>query len=445
MDIDVKISYKPHKNQKLIHEDSHRYKVVCAGRRFGKSVFARNHCLLNALYDPGLYWIVSPTYRQGKMIHWMDLKKEIPEELVDYKNEQELSIHLINGSRIELKGADNEDALRGVGLKGVVMDEAADQKPHIWFEIIQPMLLDSKGWAVFIGTPKGFNWFYELFLKGQEKSNTFDPEWKSFQFTSYDNPTIPDVKKELDKIKSKSLKDKKEDSFAQEYLAEFRKFSGLIYPEFDRKINVVDAFEIPEDWEIYRGIDFGFDNPTACIWLAISPEGKHYAIDEYYESKQTSDYHCGIIISKSAQYPAARVTYGDPSAPQIHLDWSQKGVYITPARRDPSTNKGEWVGHGIDTVRDLLKVQSVDKLPRFFVFKNCENLIREFETYKWAEQKDEQLNNPGRPEKANDHLMDALRYIEISYLRNPDSWNDQMRYGRDYRNINAGLSSKWSL
>jgi hypothetical protein len=432
--MEINLKYKPHKNQRVLHDDHHRYIVVVAGRRFGKSVFARNHCILNALYNPGLYWIVSPTYRQGKMIHWQSIKEDIPEELIDYKNEQELSIHLINGSRIELKGADNEDSLRGVGLKGVVLDEAADQNPHVWNKILEPMLLDSKGWAIFIGTPKGFNWFYDLWLKGQKGSEFYDPEWSSYKFTSYENPTIPDVKIELDKIRKKANKDKKTESFEQEYMAEFRKFEGLIYKEFDRKVHVIEPFEIPEDTDIIRGVDFGFDNPTVCLWVA-SIDNKYYVIDEYYETKQASDYHCGIILSKSSQYPRASQSYADPSGPQIMTDWAVKGVYLTAARRDPNTNKSEWVGHGIDIIQDLLKVSAIDKKPRLMVFNNCPNTIREFESYMWKEQRDEQLNNLGIPEKKNDHAMDSLRYILVSYKK----------LDGNYDSINEGLSKKWSL
>lgn len=146
----MKLEYKPHLNQQILHDDPTRYKVVVAGRRFGKSVFARHHCFLNALYNPGIYWIISPTYRQGRMIHWRALLNEIPSDLISYKNEQLNQIQLVNGSLIELKGADNEDSLRGVGLKGVVMDEAADQKPHVWEEIIRPTLIDSEGWAILL-------------------------------------------------------------------------------------------------------------------------------------------------------------------------------------------------------------------------------------------------------------------------------------------------------
>ncbi len=409
------IKYKPHPNQKILHDDPARYIVVTAGRRFGKSVFARMHCILNAIYNPGLYWIISPTYRQGKQIHWIDLKKDIPPELIEYKNEQELSIHLINGSRIELKGADNEDALRGVGLKGVVLDEAADQKPMVWEEIIRPTLVDSQGWAIFIGTPKGFNWFYHLWLRGSKGSKTYDKDWSSYQFTSYDNPTLP--KGEIDKAKKEAKGEKKDDTFAQEYMAEFKKFSGLIYKNFDRRIHVVEPPDISEmdGWEIYRGVDFGFDNPTVCLWIAVAPDKKWYVIDEYYEKKQSSDYHCGIILAKTAQYPMPIASYGDPSGAQIMADWGQRGVYVTGARRDASTNRGEWVGHGIDILQEKLKVSVMDQLPQLFVVNKCEETIREFETYKWQEEKDAQMNNPGRPQKANDHVMDALRYFAISY------------------------------
>ena len=237
--MEINLNYQPHPQQKKLHDEKHRYIVVVAGRRFGKSVFARHQCLLNALYEPGLYWIVNPTYRQGKQIHWHELKKEIPNELVSYKNEQELSIHLINGSRIEIKGADNEDALRGVGLKGVVIDEAADQKSKVWEEIIRPTLLDSQGWAVFIGTPKGFNWFYELWLKGKRTSKTYDSEWASFHFTSYQNPYLKE--KEIEKAKRQT----DEDTFSQEYLAEFKKFKLAIYPNFSRETHVIEPFDIP--------------------------------------------------------------------------------------------------------------------------------------------------------------------------------------------------------
>jgi len=407
---DIKIDYKPHKNQKILHDDEHRYKVVVAGRRFGKSVFARHHCLLNALYDPGLYWIVNPTYRQGKQIHWHELKKEIPSDLISYKNEQELSIHLTNGARIEIKGADNEDSLRGIGLKGVVMDEAADQKSRTFWEIIRPTLLDSEGWAVFIGTPKGFNWFYDLYNMGVKGNKIYDPEWASFQFTSYDNPTLK--KKEIDKAKVST----DDDTFTQEYLAKFKRYKLAIYADFERKTHVIEPFDIPfySDWEIYRGLDFGYGaEPTVCLWIAVNPEGsKWYVIDEYYEIKDTSDYHCGIILSKSQQYPSPVATFGDPANPQLAQDWGKRGVYVTSASREGNTNLTEWVKTGIGIIQEKIKISPIDQQPSFYVVNHCEQLLKELESYKWKEEKD---GSTRRPDKTNDHGPDALRYFAISY------------------------------
>ena len=409
--MDIKLDYTPHDNQKMLHDDKHRYIVICAGRRFGKSVFARYHVLLNALYDPGLYWIVNPTYRQGKMIHWRELKKEIPAELIVAKNEQELSVELINGARIEIKGADNEDSLRGVGIKGVVFDEAAFQQSHVFWDIIRPTLLDSMGWALFISTPKGFNWFYDLWLRGQPGTATYDPDWASYKFTSYDNPYLS--VKEIEQAKRET----DEDSFSQEYMAEFKKFKGLIYRNFDRKVHVIEPFEIPFDgsWEMYRAVDFGYNNPTACLWVGISPENDWYIADEYYENKESSDYHCGQILAKSGAFPSVALTYCDPAGAQQIKDWPTRGVYLTAARREMNANLGQWVGAGIDIVQELLKVSPINNKPRLFIFKHCKNTIREFESYEWEEERDEMLNKPGRPKKAQDHALDALRYLACSY------------------------------
>ena len=414
---EINLNYNPHKFQKQIHDDPARFKVVVAGRRFGKSVFARMHILLNALYVPGLYWIVNPTYKQGKMIHWRELKKEVPPELITYKNEQELSIELVNGSRIEIKGADNENSLRGVGIKGVVFDETADQQPHVFWDIIRPTLVDSEGWAIFIGTPRGFNWFYDLYLKGKEGTKEKEEGWSSYKFTSYDNPHLNP--KEIDEAKRAT----DEDSFAQEYMSEFKKFKGLIYKNFNRETHVIEPFEIPNDgeWEIYRAVDFGYGaNPTVCLWIAVAPDNKWYVIDEYHDIKEVSDYHCGIILSKSAQYPSSQISWGDPSNSMLIKEWGLKGVYLTPARRTVElqggqTNLTQWVATGINMIQEKLKVSVIDQKPQLFIFKNCEYIIKEFEAYEWEEPKNELLNNPGRPKKANDHALDALRYFACSY------------------------------
>lgn len=456
---DIYLNYTPHHFQKLIHDDQHRFKSVIAGRRFGKSTFARWHIIWKALRHPGRYWIVSPTIKQGKTNHWTAPEGNIlldTEEIRTYKNDTELAVEISGNegkSRIELLGAENIEKTRGAGLKGVVLDEAADLSHYIWKVIIAPMLVDSGGWAILIGTPKGHNWLEKMYNQGKrftkveetlisDKKGKFpvwhakilkkpmapsnwDGQWASFRFTSYDNPTIDP--RFIDSERVSALAEGKEDWFYQEYLADFRKVHGLIYDKFDREVHLLGKAELPplEDMEIYRGLDFGFDNPTVVNWMAVGRcecgEEIWYLIDEYHEEGQTSEYHIGMILAKDAEFPASsqgirvQAGFADPTAAQQIKDWGEKGLYLTPARRDPNTNLREWVGHGIDLIKKMLSLCPITHKPHLFITPDCPETTREFETYTWKEEKDENLNKPGRPEKANDHHLDALRYFAVSW------------------------------
>ena len=415
--------------QSEVAKDNHRFRIVCAGRRAGKSVLSRMIVLKWAVEQQGLYWIVSPTYKQAKMIHWRDIQKEIPREWVIKKNEVELSFTLQNGSVIELKGADNPDSLRGIKLRGLVIDEIASIRnwEWLWSEVLRPTLTDYESPAIFISTPKGFNHFYELFNTGLEKGN----DYQSWRFTSYDNPKLP--KGEIDAAK----KELTEDTFAQEYLADFRKYTGLVYKEFQREVHVIEPFDIPAEWQIYRGIDFGSTNPTACLTIACDSDENWFVTNEYYEKGKTIDYIAGVLNAESLS-KRVQQAYGDPSGAQWISEFAQRGIYITPANKKTGTNQNSWVRFGIEKVSEKLKAMPgkfVDALlsqkhnggrerpqamPSLFVFNNCTNLIREFETYRWKEKSVSQaqdLNEPDVPEKANDHALDSLRYFAVSYTK----------------------------
>lgn len=413
--------------QEEVATDPHRFRIVCAGRRSGKSVLSRTIITYWALKNQGTYWIVSPNYKQSKMIHWREIQNEIPREYVQKKNEVELSITLKNGSIIELKGAENPDALRGVKLRGLVIDEIASIRnwDWLWSEVLRPTLTDFQSPGLFISTPKGFNHFYELYELGQAGGD----QYKSWKFTSYDNPYIR--REEIDAAKQELT----EDTFAQEYLADFRKYTGLVYKDFQREVHVIEPFDIPESWTIYRGMDFGSTNPTCVLWIAVDGDANWFVVAEHYQTGETIDYHAGVINAHSL---SARVTqtYGDPSGAQWITEFAQRGIYITPANKEVGTNFNTWVRYGIEKVSERLKVipgrrvvgslvhrrpvLSQSGLPSLFVFSNCTNLIHEFETYRWKEKSVTQaqdLNEPDVPEKANDHAMDALRYFAVSYQK----------------------------
>jgi hypothetical protein len=380
-----------------------------------------------AISNVGTYYLVSPTYRQAKSIHWAEMRKEIPREWVAKTNETELSFTLKNGSVIALHGAENPDALRGVKLRGLVIDEIASIRnwEWLWGEVLRPTLTDYEAPVVFISTPKGYNHFYELYEQGQNN----DSQYKSWKFTSYDNPYIP--KEEIDKAKNELT----EDTFQQEYMADFRKYTGLVYKDFSRDTNVIDPFTIPDSWSVYRGIDFGSTNPTACLWIAVDGDDNWFIYDEHYESKSDISYHAGVVNSKSNRTITA--TYGDPSGAQWITEFAQRGIYITPATKETSTAFNTWVRYKIEKVAEKLKIipghtvayglhtgkESLAGSPSLFIFNTCTHTIGEFETYRWKEKSVTQaqdLNEPDVPEKANDHAMDALSYFACSYKKQPD-------------------------
>jgi hypothetical protein len=203
------IPYCPQDFQRAIHESKKRFKVVKIGRRGGKTELLINEQIRQAVNNPGLHWICAPSYKQVKSISWTRLKALLKVDR-DWKcNEQELSAHHpVIGTTLELKGTDNEDSLRGVGLKSVGLDEAASIKENVWPEIIRPMLADSRGPALFIGTPKGKNWFHDIYFKD-------DPDWQSWGYPTSVNKYI-----HPDEI-AQAKKDMSERLFRQEFLAEF--------------------------------------------------------------------------------------------------------------------------------------------------------------------------------------------------------------------------------
>lgn len=205
---------------------------MVAGRRFGKTVFAINELINNALLFPRTKnWYVAPTYRQAKEIAWKMLFEYLPKEFLSRKNEVELSVELVQGSEITLKGADNPESLKGVGLNYAVLDEYGQMKSEVWDEVVRPMLVDSKGKAIFIGTPVGYNHFWTLYNKEKD-----DTDYKSFHFKTIDNLAIEGMEAEVEKARLETDPIK----FSQEYEANFEALVGR--PRFSA-ITLRDMFE----------------------------------------------------------------------------------------------------------------------------------------------------------------------------------------------------------
>jgi hypothetical protein len=209
--------------QQEVFKDTTRFKVVAAGRRCGKSRMAAVTLLIEGLKCPqgSAVLYVSPTMGQSRQIIW-DLLLDLGRDIIQGSHVNNLDITLINGARIYVRGADRPDTLRGVSLTYAVLDEVADIKPEAWEQVIRASLSDKRGRALFIGTPKGRNWFYDTFKLGESED---DPDWKSWHFTTADNPLID--QKEIESAK-KTLSSF---AFKQEYMASFTNAGSDIFKE----------------------------------------------------------------------------------------------------------------------------------------------------------------------------------------------------------------------
>ena len=188
----IELEYTPRKHQLEVHKNLKRFNVVICHRRWGKTVMCINQLIAEALRSTKTnprYAYISPFYRQSKLVAWDYLKHYTqPIPGVTY-NEAELRVNIpTNNSRITLYGADNYDSLRGIYLDGIVLDEYAQMSPKAWSEVIRPALTDRKGWAIFIGTPQGYNSFYDLYKYAQEEK-----KWHSAMYKASETGIIPHI------------------------------------------------------------------------------------------------------------------------------------------------------------------------------------------------------------------------------------------------------------
>ena len=252
--------------QEILDDDS-RYKILVCGRRWGKTYFSLMWLLSERLKQDERRWIIYPSYRQAKLVAWGVLKKIFRDRQAKI-NESELSVTLPNGAKVELKGADKEDSLRGVSLTACVLDEYAFMKGNVWGEVIQPMLAQTRGKALFVGTPTGIqNHFYDMYVKGQSD----DTDYKSWQFTTIDGGFIS-----ADEIES-AKKNLDASTFRQEYLASFETSANRCAYNFtrDKHCKVLE-----QSSRLFWGIDFGVASYMTAVLMCEHTNGDVYVFDE---------------------------------------------------------------------------------------------------------------------------------------------------------------------
>lgn len=384
--------------QSQVVRSNARYKVLRCGRRAGKTYLSCVIIIMNAMQKKGIYWFVAPYYRQAKEIAWQMFNEMIPRASVRKRNEQELSFTLRNGSEIKLKGADNPDSLKGVGIDGIVLDEYAFSKANVWQEIIRPMLYDRNGWALFISTPLGYNHFYDLWEDAGKLEG-----WDRFHFTTLDNPKISPNEIE------QSRREMSEEKFAQEVMAEFTKIEGAIFKEFSRDLHVVPKRQPDKSNPIYGSLDFGFSigHPTSFLLHEVGQE--QICTFDGFMSEQLDPNSMVEKIRGMCAGLGLRAIYCDSARPDLIDLLIKAGLPALPAKKD--------VELGIAKVGEYLKINPLTGKPKWVICEHLKREIYQFENYQWEQYRGEDGNFKARPKKEDDDGVDATRYFLFSFTQ----------------------------
>ena len=294
--IDIELDYKPRDVFLDFHERQERWSIVVAHRRCGKTVACINDLIYKALMEgkeDGRYAYVAPYYSQAKNIAW-DYLQRFAQPVLSKANQSELWVELITGARIRLFGADNPDALRGLYLDGIVLDEYADMRPRIWGEIIRPLLADRLGWAVFIGTPKGHNGFWDVY------SNALNnPEWYVKTLRASQTNLLP-ASELADAAKMMS-----QDQYLQEFECDFESaILGAFYGKEMRALTDsgrITNVEYDPLFPVHTAWDLGYSDDTSIWWYQVV-HGEIRLLDYHSSNGQPIAFYTGLIQAKEREY-----------------------------------------------------------------------------------------------------------------------------------------------
>jgi hypothetical protein len=405
----MKISLKP--PQWTVFLCNQRFRVLVAGRRFGKTYLALVE-LCQGAWAPGrLAWYVAPTYKQAKRIAWKALKKMTQPYWASRPNETDLRIELISGGTICLRGADNYDSLRGDGLDFLVLDEYASIAREAWTEVLRPALADRQGRALFIGTPQGCNHFHELVESAEGR-----PDWKTFQFTTAEGGNVPPQELES------AAQQLDERTFRQEFLAKFETLGvGRAYYAFDRVHNVKNVV-FSRRMELCWSLDFNM-NPL-CSVLAQVENGGVFVLEEMILPDSNTFAACEELLSRTEKWHGGRplnlYVYGDATAEQRRTSASRTDWQIVkeffgrhPDRyavrfQVPSANPP--VKDRVNCVNATLRNHAGQH--RLLVHSSCKQLIKDFEQVRWkADPHGNPLVELDKSDPMRTHVSDAVGYL----------------------------------
>lgn len=385
---DEGIKIKPHRGQQLVLEAKERFVAMICGTGGGKTSLIPVWLLQelrrdweNGIFDSA-YLVVSPTYSMQRRFIVPAITDLFDAVTGGVLSNVDRCYYLPQGNKIYLGSADNPFTLEGVHVYGVCLDEAGQMRREAW-DVALRRVGFYQGRILITTTPYNNGWlkteFYDKWKAGL-------PEYRVVQFASAENPAYP--REEFERAR----RDLPDWMFRMFYLGEFVKPEGLVYQDFEAGVHVVKPFEIPSDWKRIIGMDFGYNNPMAAVWLAVDNDGNVYAYREYYE-RQKLPRDAALDLARLSQGEQIDTIFVDPSAPVLIEELRRQGFNATPANNA--------VKEGIVAVAGLLREK------RLFFFRGLKNTLDEIESYRWKKVNDKAQEEP---EKEYDHAMDALRY-----------------------------------
>ena len=363
-----------------------KFKAFIGGIGSGKTFFGA-WWAMQQTQRPGDGMILAPTYRILEDVTQTEFLAFLERHRIWYHHDKGKGRIQTAHGMIFMRSAEMPDRLRGPNLTWAWGDEAALWREDA-FKVLLGRLRMNDASLLLTTTPSGFNWVYDYFVESD------NPRFGYAQGSSRENAYLDETfVEDLESAYSAEYA-------AQEIEGEFVAFEGLIYPEFTRSVHITDM-TIPDSWERFRAIDYGYTNPFVCLWGARDEDGRLYIYHEYYERRRLIKEHAETILGyEDAKY---RFTCADWDA-QDNAEMAASGVPTSRAQKD--------VTIGIQKVKSRLEIQP-DGKPRLFVHPSCVNLIKEIGIYRWAPNARTGGNSKEAPMKEADHAMDALRYMAM--------------------------------
>jgi len=403
---EIIIPYAPRQAFMPFHQRTERWSCLVAHRRAGKTVAAINDIIKRALLEGGRgaqYAYIAPFRSQAKSVAW-DYLKYYAKAVSESSNESELTVTLINGAKVRLFGADNADAMRGLGFNGVYLDEYGDFKPSVWGNIVRPALSDRLGWAVFGGTPKGKNQFHDIYKVSQAT-----PDWFLLRLPASVSKLLPAT--EL-KAASQQLS---QDQYDQEYECSFdAAIMGAYYGQEMRQVDAegrIRDLRFDPDADVMTAWDLGYRDDTA-IWFYQVVRNEIHVLDYYAVSGASIEEIAKVVIDKGYRYTrhylphdarAKTLASGGKSIVEqlaVHLGGMNK-LSIVPEIG---------VQDGIQAVRMIL--------PKCYFDPICDEGLEALRQYQREYDEDKKSFRQTPRHDWTSHPSDAFRMMAVAYREN---------------------------